>query len=586
MYGFHGQYLRVDLTTGNAERLPIEESTLRRFLGGVGLGSWLLHQESPPGVDPLAPEAAIVFAFSPLVGTPLTTSAKFAVVAKSPLTGFITDSLSSSRFAIHGKRLGVDAIVLVGACNEPSILVNDRLEATDLWGQSAAEVEEALRGRGKVAAIGGAGERLVRFATISNEGRHAGRGGLGAVLGSKRLKALVVQGRQTTPIADESGVVTLARDLSRRSLGPGTAKYRELGTVSNLATFNRLAALPTRNFQASEFERAAELSGPQLDSVREKVRGSCAACTIGCEHVFRTSDGGSVRLEYENLFALGPLCGIGNSETVLLASKKCDEWGLDTVSTGGTIAFAMECRERGMLPEAPEFGDDAAFLDTIDAIGRGEGLGVLLAEGSRAVALRLGGDAIDFAPQVKGLEIPGYEPRALQTLALGFAVGTRGADHNKSGAYELDFSERVNRLRGDPNAARLAIEPENRAALLDSLILCKFLRGALVDFFSECAEMLSGVTGWDVDAEELEETSARIIHLKKAFNIREGWQPADDTLPKRFLSQGLPSGVAEGAVIPEDRLREMIRAYNLARGWSEDGFLKAHHWKHLRLQAP
>ncbi len=587
MYGFHGQYLRVDLGRGTSERIPLDEAVLRRYLGGVGLATWILHRESTAEYDPLGPDAPLIFAFSPLVGTPLTTSAKFAVVAKSPLTGMISDALSSSHFAIAGKKLGVDAIVFVGRCAEPSIWVNGELEATDLWGSSAAEAEQALSDRGRVAAIGIAGEKLGHYATISNDGRHAGRGGLGAVMGSKRLKAVVVRGSERQPLHDAKRVVAIAGDLSKRSFGPATAKYRELGTASNILAFNRLAALPTRNFQTGEFEGAAALSPEALAAGRTKTRKSCASCTIGCEHLYPMADGKSVRMEYENLFALGPLCGISDRDVVLAASQKCDDLGLDTISAGGTIAFAMECSERGYLPDAPHFGDGEGLLELLDAIAHQRGpLGQLLSRGSRAAALEIGHDTIAFAPQVKGLELPGYEPRALQTMALGFAVGTRGADHNKSGAYEVDFSDSVDRLVGTDQSAAAAVETEDKAALFDSMILCKFLRGVFSDVFEESADMLQAITGWPIDGAELRSTAARIVAAKKAFNIREGWTPELDTLPERFLSHGLPSGASKGAVVPRERLQGMIRAYNLTRGWTEDGFLPQNTQRDLDLPAP
>ena len=575
--GTFGCYLRCDLTTGTTDRIPIDDAVLERVIGGVGLGVWLLEREAPVGVDPLAPEAPLIFAFSPLVGTPLTTSAKFAVVAKSPLTGFVTDALSSSHFAIEGKRFGIDALVIVGAAKEPSILVNGELEPTDLWGRAPDDVAAELRSRGRAAAIGVAGENLVRYATISNDGRHAGRGGLGAVMGSKKLKAVVMRGGEPVPLADRDRVIALAKDLSRRSFGPATAKYRELGTVANLLTFNRLSALPTRNFQASEFEGAEALSSEALQPAREKARRSCACCTIGCEHIYSTRDGGEVRVEYENMFALGPLCGVSDPDVVLAASRRCDELGLDTISAGGTIAFAMECAERGYLgafPDAPRFGDGPGLLRALESIVEGAvdpaaaPLGAWLAEGSRRMAARVGHDSIDFAPQVKGLEIPGYEPRALQTMALGFAVGTRGADHNRSGAYEVDFSDRVDRTRGTPEGARLAVEAEDRAALFDALILCKFLRGVFDDPFAESAELLGAVCGWSLDGAEMRARSAAIVEAKKRFNVREGWTPADDTLPARFLS----SATEGGPTLTRERLQGMIREYNVARGWSDDGY--------------
>src|SRR5207249_1622670 len=347
------------------------------------------------------------------------------------------------------------------------------------------------------------------------------------------------------------------------------SKYRELGTVANLLTFNRFAALPTRNFQQGSFEGAANLSVEELNAAHRVARRSCAACTIGCEHIY-ASGTGEVRLEYETLFALGPLCGVSDRDAVLRAARRCDELGLDTISAGATIAFAMECAERGLLrEEGLRFGNADAILDLLGRIARREGLGALLAEGTRRAAAVIGGEAPDFAPHVKGLELPGYEPRALQTMALGFAVGSRGADHNRSGAYEADFSARADRLHGSPQAARLAVETEDRAALMDSLILCKFLRGVFEDFYAESADLLRRVTGWDVTADELRTAARRIVTAKKLYNIREGWTPAEDTLPRRFLSQ--PLGNGDGPCLPEERLREMIRSYYAARGWEADG---------------
>jgi aldehyde:ferredoxin oxidoreductase len=573
--GYHGGYLRVDLTTGTAERVPLDELTLRQHLGGSGLGTALLLREGAATIDPLSAEAALAFVFSPLVGSPLTTSAKFAVVSKSPLTDRINDSLASSGFALAGKKTGHDTIV-------PSVLVIDedrvRLEpAGDLWGRSNSETQDRVRERlgtdFQCATIGPAGERQVRYATISHDGRHAGRGGSGAVLGAKHIKAVAVRGTQRCAWAEPTALVELARQLSEKSFGPATAKYRELGTASNLLAFNRLNVLPTRNFQQGSFAGAAAISPEQLSVARERTRTSCAACTIGCEHLYGTKTGAPVRLEYENLFALGPLCGIDNGDVVLEACRRSDELGLDTISAGGTIAFAMECAERGDLDEPwLRFGDGAALLRALDLIVSGDGVGRLLAEGSRRMAHAIGRHTIDFAPQVKGLEIPGYDPRGLQMMALGFAVGSRGADHNRSGAYEVDFSEAVDRRNVGPESVALAIETEDKAALMDSLILCKFLRGVFTDFFAEAAEMLRLVTGWDVTADELRETARRIVAAKKRFNILAGWTPAEDTLPDRLLRQPLPDDPQ--AQLSPERLSALVRAYNAARGWTADGWLE------------
>ncbi len=579
--GYFGRALVVDAGTGTAATLPLPDQLLRAYIGGAGLGAWLMHRLGPPGVDPLAPAAPLAFVFSPLVGTPLTTSAKFAVVAKSPLTGMLNDALSSSHFAISGKLTGHDAIVVHGARDRPSVLLVDGAgarftEAADLGGLSASEAETRLRerlGRGwRVAAIGPAGERGVRYATISHDGRHAGRGGLGAVLGAKRIKAVAVRAATKVAPAHPEAVLAAARDLRARSFGPATAKYRELGTLANLLAFNAINTLPTRNFQAATFAEAPQLAAEDLAGMRQVARNSCASCTIGCEHIYSARGGKKMRVEYENVFALGPMCGVSDPDAVLTASGRCDELGLDTISAGGTIAWAMECAERGLI-DAPwlRFGDADALLRALDEIGERRGLGELLAEGSRRAAERVGGGSAAFAPHVKGMEMPGYEPRTLQAMALGLAVNARGADHNRSGAYEADLSGDHDRLAGGEAHVAAAIETEDRAAVMDSLILCKFLRGVFTDPFAEWAALLSAVTGWDVDAAELRRTARRIVLAKRVFNIREGWQPEDDWLPERLLSEPLQLSSGRVATLTPQRLRGMIDGYYAARGLDEQG---------------
>ena len=591
--GYHGCYLRIDLTSQTSTSVEIPRAVLRDYIGGVGLGARLLLKECPAGIAPTHPEAPLLFIFSPLVGSPLTTSAKFAVVAKSPLTNRINDSLSSSSFAIAGKKTGHDAIVIVGTSTAWTGAVIDDGEVSfvdveHLRGASSHRTETLLReeiGKSfRIAAIGIAGENQVRFATISNEGRHAGRGGLGCVMGSKLLKAIAVRGTQLAAYAFPDQLTQYSKELSKQSLGAATAKYRELGTVSNLLTLNRLGTLPTRNFQQGHFESANEISPEVMSQTVKRTRSSCAACTIGCEHIFHikgttTEDGTDevpdqpVRMEYENLFALGPLCGIADANQVLKASQYCDEAGLDTISAGGTIAFAMECAERGLIDE-PElrFGNGDALLSTLKLIAERNGIGDLLAEGSRLAAAKIGQGAESFAPHVKGLEIPGYEPRAMQTMALGYAVGTRGADHNRSGGYQVDFTDQVDRMNIADNAVDLAIQTEDEAALMDSLILCKFLRGVFADKFLAIAEMRRLVTGFESSVDDLRQTARRIVTAKKEFNVREGWTPSEDTLPSRFLTEELQDGSSSGATLSSARLTSLVHAYNQARGWSIDGW--------------
>jgi aldehyde:ferredoxin oxidoreductase len=578
--GYFGRALIVDASTGTSEVLRLPDEILRAYIGGAGLGAWLMHRLAPPGTDPLDARAPLAYVFSPLVGTPLTTSAKFAVVAKSPLTGLLTDALASSHFAIAGKLTGYDAIVIKGAHAKLSTLLIDEngpclAEAEDLRGLTAAEAAAKLRqrlGRGwRVAAIGPAGERGVRYATISHDGRHAGRGGLGAVLGAKNIKAIAVRAAAKIAPADPDAVLAQARELRQRSFGPATAKYRELGTLANLLAFNAIATLPTRNFQAATFDEAPRLAAEDLAAMREVARHSCASCTIGCEHIY-SAKGKSTRVEYENVFALGPMCGVSDPDAVLAASARCDDLGLDTISAGGTIAWAMECAERGLI-DAPwlRFGDPEALLKALDQIGARDGLGDLLAEGSRRAAQRVGQGSEAFAPHVKGLEMPGYEPRTLHAMALGLAVNARGADHNRSGAYEADLSGDLDRLDGGAAHVAAAVETEDRAAVMDSLILCKFLRGVFRNPFEEWAGLLAAVTGWPVDGAELRRTARRIVLAKRVYNLREGWQPADDWLPARLLAEPVRLASGREAGLTAERLRAMIDEYYAVRGLDGQG---------------
>lgn len=542
--GYHGAYLRIDLSTGASERVGIPRDVLARYVGGVGLGTWICMREGGAGHDPLSPPAPLILCLSPLVGTPLTTSAKFAVVSRSPLTGYLCDAISSSHFAIAAKRAGFDAYAIVGRARELSRLVVDdgRVSVVDAGGLRGRPAAECGLDGFRTAAIGPAGEARVRYAMISNDGRHAGRGGLGAVMGAKNLKAFSVRGTKHVEVADPKGVVAESRRLSELSFGPATAKYRELGTIANVLAFNRLNTLPARNFADSSFEGAAEISAEALHAMNAHGRESCAACTIGCEHIFKAPGGEPVRLEYESVFALGPLLGISDRGAMIEAARLCDLHGLDTISLGGTLACWMEAGRMG-------FGDAAAVLDMIGKIARREGDGDLLAEGSRRAAEALGRP--ELAMHVKGLEIPGYDPRALPAMALGFAVGTRGADHNRSSAYELDFSTEAF------DVAKV-VEHENRAAAMDSLILCKFLRGVFKDFAREGAALLRLVTGLDVD---LLDAGAGICDLRKRFNVACGWRREEDALPERLLSGKLT----------REKLDAMIADYYRARGWSEEG---------------
>ena len=607
MFGYHGQAMVVDLTAQAVHWDTLPREVLEQYLGGTGLGAYLLYRHCPPGADPLGPDNPLIFATSPLVGSRLTTTSKFVVVTKSPLTGFIGDSLSSSFLATELKATGCDALVITGRSPRPTFLsinegIVEFLDAAHLLGLSTFDTEETVKAdlgaNVRVACIGPAGENGVLFASIANDGgRLAGRTGTGAVMGAKNLKAIAVRGTQTVPSPSHNAeaLLSIRRDLSHRSLGPATEKYRGLGTMANMAVFNRLAALPAHNFQQSTFDQAESISGEALHQDHFVKNSHCANCTIGCEKIVTTTDAGDgvqARMEYESAFALGPIVGVSDPNAVIRATRYCDAMGMDTISAGVTVAWAMECFERGLLSLADtggldlRFGSPEALTSALQLIAQRRGLGGLLSQGSRRASAQLGHGSDAWAMHVKGLEMPGYEPRSLKTMALGLAVSTRGACHNRSSAYEADFSSTVDRFTADDRRGAITMAGEDFSAVLDSLIWCKFLRKTFNDFYAESAAICELVTGWPTSPEDLKRAGQRINNLKKLFNIREGWQREDDTLPPRVLEEKLSTGVAQGVGLTPDELDMMIASYYKARGWTPDGLIPDAKLRELQITVP
>ncbi len=496
-FGYHGCYLRIDVSNGRVERVPIAETVLRQFLGGSGLGVWLLLEEGAACADALAPEAPIAFVFSPLVGSPLTTSAKFAVVSKSPLTDRINDSLASSGFAIAGKRCGCDAIVIVGRAAALSTLIID--DGTRAAGSRRRSARRDVRGHGSRRSRRGSApttrsRRLDRPASAWSATRRSrttgatpAAAGSGAVLGSKNVKAIAVRGSQRCEWAHPRELGEYSKALSKRSFGPATAKYRELGTAANLLTFNRLGVLPTRNFQSGTFDEAVSISPEEIRQTHSRTRASCVACTIGCEHIYslgRTTERRPPGIR-EPLRARPALRRRRSRMSCSAPRGSATSWASTPSAPAARSPSRWSASSAGGSTSRGSRSDPARRCSAPSSrLAAATASANLLAEGSRRAAGSIGHDSIAFAPQVKGLEIPGYEPRALQTMALGFAVGARGADHNRSGAYEVDFSEQVDRKHVTVDAVHYAIETEDKAALMDSLIICKFLRGVFEDFYA------------------------------------------------------------------------------------------------------
>jgi len=572
--------LDVDLSSETAVRRELDDAVFADALGGVGLAVWLIASLVDGPIDPLGPENPLVFAAGPFASTPVPAANKHAIATISPLTGVLNEGLSSSHWSAVIRRCGLAAIVVRGRARRWTTLVIDAdgvrfADAAPLLGASAREttkrLREALADRtARVCAIGVAGERGVAFATLDNDGRQAGRGGSGAVMGAKRLKAIVVRGRGAVRVADPERTATLAALLRVRATGPATAKYRVTGTGANLRVLARMGQLPTRNFRAATFagaesvtpERARETRGEYVE-----LRAGCAGCPVQCEHMYvRKGKPGQIAAasEYESVWAFGPNCGVADLDAVLDAVRACDAWGLDTISTGATIAFAMECAERGLIdPQAfgppLRFGNGAVLAPAIAAIATGSGLGALLGRGVRAAAAAIGGAAPSFAMHCKGLELPGYEPRALPTYALGLATCTRGACHNRAATYDRDL-QRPGDERAPADRARDAIAAEDTAAVWDALVLCKFIRDCFDDFFSEAAALWSAVTGLELDAPALRGAAQRHWERKRAINARLGWTLADDTVPER-LFEPIADGPLAGRCIDRDQLAMMQAIY-------------------------
>jgi aldehyde:ferredoxin oxidoreductase len=576
--------LEVDLSRRSSTRYDLDDAVFSEVLGGVGLAVWLVERSVTGPLDPLGPENPLVFAAGPFASTPVPAANKHAVATISPLTGLLNEGLSSSHWSAVLRRCGLAALVVRGTAAQWTTLVVENGEvrfepAQALLGGSARETTKRLRDTladrsARVCAIGPAGEAGVRFATLDNDGRQAGRGGSGAVMGAKRLKAIVLRGRGGVRIADPERTAAIAATIRSRALGPATAKYRVTGTGANLRVLARMGQLPTRNFTAATFDAVERVTPERARESRAdytELRAGCAGCPVQCEHMYvrkGRANAAAGASEYESVWAFGPNCGVADLDAVLDAVAACDAAGLDTISTGVAIAFAMECAERGLVDKhafgSPlRFGNADVLLPAIAAIAGCSGLGATLALGVRAAAAVIGGNAAEFAMHAKGLELPGYEPRALPTYALGLATCTRGACHNRSATYDRDLrvpgAERDDMLR-----AQDAIDAEDYAAVWDALVLCKFIRDCFGDFYTEAAELWGAVTGLETDAAGLRAAAQQHWQRKRSINARLGWMPHDDLLPPRMF-EPIGDGPLSGQRVEPERLARMQTQYESLR---------------------
>ncbi len=557
--------LWVDLEGERFWEEEIEEEVLREFIGGKGLAARLLYEHLPPQVEPLSPENILIFAGGPLTGTPAPSSGRASASAKSPLTGTIFESHCGGKIGYELRRAGYLAIAIKGRAARRVVLrVSpggvEFEDASALWGRGTRETEREIKRRPgwercSVACIGIAGERLVRFASIIHEGHRAfGRGGLGAVMGSKNLKALAIKGKGTVRVARPEEFKRKVREChAKLAEHPTTGKVLKLyGTPNVLAKVNYAGLLPTRNFSEGVFEGAEKISA---DALAKHIKGSygCYACAIRCGKVVEVEGIRTSSLEYETLFALGANVGVANLRWLVKFNELCNDLGMDTISAGCTIAAYIESQQGAIA-----WGDAGRIYALLEDIAHRRGEGGALAEGS-ARALP------EYSVSVKRLELPGYDPRGARGVALAYATSNRGACHLRAPVYiEEILTQSVDRRSRESKAA-LVKQLQDLHSALDSLILCKFTARALTA--QDYAELLSLATGIEFTAGDLVTAGERIFNLERLFNLREGFSRRDDALPKKLLAQPIPEGPSKGMKAE----LEILEEYYSLRGWSNTG---------------
>jgi len=592
--GYVGRILLADLSRGTVKVFPPDERMCREYLGGYALGARLIWDWQPPGVDPLGPENVLGFVTGPLTGTPAIIGSRYMVVGKSPLTGTWGDANSGGSFGPGLRAAGFDAVFLVGRSERPVYLLlqQGRAELRDarqLWGLETDKVEDALQaelGAGtEVASIGPAGEnRSLISGIVNNKGRAAARSGLGALMGSKCLKAIAVQGDQPVPLADEARVRELRKHYLAKLTGPAVEYYRNYGTCGGVAGASVSGDAPVKNWQGAgpvDFPNAPAISDDNVIRYQER-RYACWQCPLGCgghvRAVYRAEPIQGHKPEYETLAAFGSMTLVDDLEAIIQANNLCNAYGLDTISTGATIAFAMECFQEGLLPAGLTAGLDlgwgnaAGMLALITQMAHRQGLGGLLADGVRKAVEGLGPAADSLAVHIQGQELPMHDPRYLPTLAISYWLDATPGRHTQGGhwAYELPAESKA-RLGIPANEDRYAVA--GKAAIFKKVAdiiqtvnisgLCQF--GYEVLDVQHVPDFLSAVTGWDITLDECLVLGERAGTLRHLFNLREGLNPLEFRLPDRALGRPpLTTGALAGVEVD---VRSLAAEYLAVRDW-------------------
>ncbi len=600
--GYTGKILKANLTKRKTYVEKLDEEVARKFIGGKGLGAKILYDSLKPGIDPLSPENLLIFASGPLTATLAPTSGRWAVVTKSPLTNIFLDSQVGGYFGAVMKLAGFDCITMEGKADSPVYLwVHDGSgeirDAVDLWGKGCFETEKTIKKRLgeniRVASIGPAGEHLIRYACITVDMyRQAGRGGAGSVMGSKNVKAVAVQSAsRKIEYSDHEGFKEASKKalktIEENSFIPLRRKY---GTPIWVAPVNEVAILPTRNFRTGVFEHADDINGEAMRSKIVVKDGTCYNCSIRCwkytqvkSEPYRVDE--LAGPEYETIALMGSNCGVNSIEAIAYANLLCDDLGLDTISTGNTIAFAMECFEKNLLTKKDterlelKFSNADAEIEMVKKIAYRKGLGNILAEGVRGASKKIGGGSEKFAMHVKGMEVPGYDPRGAFGMALAYATSDRGACHQRAWTVRAEIEGGLTPRYSTKGRAKFVKETQDERAMCFSLVLCDFAPLEVGCFM----ELLNKATGFNFTIEEYLKTGERIWNLTRLFNVREGITRKDDILPPRFMKEPLPEGVAKGQVITKKMLDEMLDEYYTLRGWDKNGIPTKEKLKKLDL---
>jgi len=582
MDGFYGRILKIDLSSKRFDIEPVEDAVYETYLGGKGLASYLLYELNPPGVDPLAPENTLIFANGPLAGSTVWGSCRYGVYTKSPLTGFFTESYSGGRTPDVIDAAGFDAVVIQGQCDAPAVLTVhpegvDFHAAGELWGMETHGVEDAIKERFAreeyrkkgALVIGPAAENLVRFGCIKNDTwRSAGRTGAGTVMGSKKIKGILFTGDRKRPQADETAVKEFAKNfMAEFKDSPAANAYRTLGTPMLVKMTNNAGAFPNRYWTKGTMDNWEKISAEALVEKMNPTPHACGKCFMACGQLGEVQAGRHAGLkiegpEYETIYAFGGLCLIDSIEEIAYLNDICDRLGMDTITAGNLCAFTIEAARRGKVDYKIDYGDVDAIAELLQMIARREGIGEVLSQGIKPAAEKW--DLADIAVHVKGMEPAGYDPRALKGMGLAYATSDRGACHLRATFYKPELAGMIppDQIEGK---AEMFLDFEDRLAIFDTLILCRFYR----DFYTweVLADIIGKMTGLEAGEQALKKKARAVATLIRRFNLREGMQAGDERLPPA-LHRALQD---TGQVITEDQLEVMLKEYYQLQGWDETG---------------